>query len=75
MTKAVKTGLSISGAVTAASSLDVSGDVAVNTNKFNVTASSGDVAVAGTISIQGHKVYIQSSTPASPAAGDVWIWY
>lgn len=35
----------------------------------------GGLAVDGTISTQGHKIFIQSSTPGSPAAGDVWIWY
>jgi len=33
--------------------LDVAGNVAVNTNKFNITASSGDTAIAGTLGVQG----------------------
>lgn len=33
--------------------LNVTGNVSVNTNKFNVTASSGDTAIAGTLGIQG----------------------
>jgi hypothetical protein len=161
MTRAFKTGVSIDGAVTAASTLGVTGDLSVNTNKFNVTASSGNTSIAGTLSVaqtnginlnaigggglrgtttdnylwttnnveltswygigfvnlsttgpvpqneagaiinvrsgevaarnslytggtltaigtlstQGHKIFIQSTTPSSPAAGDVWIWY
>jgi hypothetical protein len=34
-----------------------------------------NLTVSGTISIQGRKVSIQATEPASPAAGDVWIWY
>jgi hypothetical protein len=33
--------------------LNITGDVAVNTNKFNVTASSGNVAAAGSMAIGG----------------------
>lgn len=33
--------------------LDVTGDFAVNTNKFNVTASSGDTTIAGTLGVTG----------------------
>lgn len=41
------TTLDASGAVT------IGGDVAVNTNKFNVTASNGNTAVAGTLDVTG----------------------
>ena len=34
--------------------LNVTGDVAINTNKFNVTASSGDTAIAGTLGVTGN---------------------
>jgi hypothetical protein len=34
-----------------------------------------DLTVSGTISTQGKRIFIQSGTPASPVAGDVWIWY
>jgi hypothetical protein len=40
-------------AVTVTRNLNVTGDVAVNTNKFNVTASSGNVAAAGSVAIGG----------------------
>ena len=45
--------LSASGAVTASSTLAVTGNVAVNTNKFNVTAASGNTTVAGTLGVTG----------------------
>ena len=41
------------GAATLGSTLGVTGDVAVNTNKFNVTASSGNTIVAGTLGVTG----------------------
>lgn len=48
----LQVGGTISG-VAAAGSIKASGDFAVNTNKFNVTASSGDTTVAGTLSVTG----------------------
>ena len=48
------TGLvSITKAATVAGTLAVTGDVSVNTNKFNVTAASGNTAIAGTLSVTG----------------------
>jgi len=41
--------LGVTGAVTLSSTLAVTGNVSVNTNKFNVTASNGNVASAGSI--------------------------
>jgi hypothetical protein len=38
-------------------------------------STTGTLAATGTISTQAHKIFIQSGTPSSPAAGDVWIWY
>lgn len=40
-------------AVTMASTLAVAGNLAVNTDKFNVTASSGNTAIAGTLAVSG----------------------
>jgi hypothetical protein len=40
-------------AVAVTRALNVTGDVAVNTNKFNVTASSGNVTAAGSVAIGG----------------------
>lgn len=41
--------LAVTGAATFSSTVGITGNVAVNTNKFNVTASSGNVASAGSI--------------------------
>ena len=41
--------LGVTGATTLASSLGVTGDVAVNTNKFTVSALNGNTAIAGTL--------------------------
>lgn len=45
--------LSASGNATIGGTLGVTGDVAVNTNKFNVTASSGNTSIAGTLGVTG----------------------
>ncbi|MBI3418623.1 MAG: DUF2793 domain-containing protein [Proteobacteria bacterium] len=45
--------ITLSNAATAASTLGVTGNFAVNTNKFNVTASSGNTTVAGTLGVTG----------------------
>jgi hypothetical protein len=49
----VATILSVSGATTLSSTLGVTGDFAVNTNKFNVTASNGNTTIAGTLGVTG----------------------
>jgi hypothetical protein len=43
----------VTGNTTIAGTLGVTGDVAINTNKFNVTASSGNTAIAGTLGVTG----------------------
>lgn len=45
--------LTISGAAILSSSLAVTGDVAINTNKFTVTAASGNTLIAGTLGVTG----------------------
>jgi hypothetical protein len=45
--------LGVTGATNLSSTLDVAGDFAVNVNKFNVTASSGNTAIAGTLNVSG----------------------
>ena len=52
-TLAVSSTSAFTGAVTMASTLGVTGNVAVNTNKFAVTASSGNTAIAGTLAVTG----------------------
>jgi hypothetical protein len=46
-------GASTLGATTVGGTLGVSGDVAVNTNKFTVAASSGNTVIAGTLGVTG----------------------
>lgn len=57
-------GITLTTAVTASSTLNAVGNFSVNTNKFNVTASSGDTTVAGTLGVTG----IASFTAAIRAA-------
>ena len=45
--------LGVTGAVTLASTLAVTGNVAVNTDKFTVTAATGNTVVAGTLAVTG----------------------
>lgn len=46
--------LAVSGNETVGGTLGVAGDVAVNTNKFNITASSGNTSIAGTLGVTGN---------------------
>ena len=67
---------------TFSSTLGVTGDFSINTNKFNVTASSGDTSIAGTLTVTGTPTfsttgYMQlpkgtdAQRPGSPASGMV----
>jgi hypothetical protein len=55
--------LAVTGATTLSSTLGVTGDVAVNTDKFKITASSGNTEIAGTLKVAG----------GSPGAGKVLV--
>ena len=55
--------LAVTGATNLSSTLGVTGDVAVNTDKFKITASSGNTEIAGTLKIAG----------GSPGAGKVLV--
>lgn len=46
--------LGVTGATSLSSTLGVTGDVSVNTNKFNITASSGNTTIAGTLGVTGN---------------------
>ena len=59
-------GASIAGDSLITGILDVSGNLSVNTNKFNVTASSGDTTIAGTLAVSGNTL-IGPSTNSSTA--------
>lgn len=52
------TTLAASGATTLSSTLAVTGNVAVNTNKFNITAASGNTTVAGTLGVTGLSTFV-----------------
>ena len=55
--------LAVTGATTLSSTLGVTGDVAVSTDKFKITASSGNTEIAGTLKIAG----------GSPGAGKLLV--
>ena len=60
----------MTGATTLSSTLGVIGDVSVNTNKFNVTASSGNTTIAGTLGVTGNTTidgvtYLDDDTTAN----------
>ena len=45
--------VAITGNETVGGTLGVTGDVAINTNKFNITATSGNTTIAGTLGVTG----------------------
>jgi hypothetical protein len=53
VTGAVALASTLTAGATTLASLGVTGDVAVNTNRFNVTASNGNTAIAGTLGVTG----------------------
>ena len=71
MTVGATTGtLTLRNATTAVSgALNVTGNVSVNTNKFNVTASSGDVTMAGDLTVTGGQLTVGTSQVVSDSAG------
>ena len=62
--------VAITGNETVGGTLNVTGDVAINTNKFNVTASSGNTTIAGTLGVTGNTTidgvtYLDDDTTAN----------
>ena len=60
----------ITGNQTVGGTLSVTGDVEINTNKFNVTASSGNTTIAGTLLVAGNTtvngvIYADDNTTAN----------
>lgn len=49
--------LGATAAVTFGSTLALTGNLNINTNKFNVTAASGNTAIAGTLGVTGHVTF------------------
>jgi hypothetical protein len=60
------TGISVTGTFSASGTGAVTGDFAINTNKFTVTAASGNTAVAGTLAVTG----ASTLTGATAVTGD-----
>lgn len=55
------------------STLSVTGDVAVNTNKFNVTAASGNTAIAGTANVVGNFSIATNKFNVTAASGNTTV--
>ena len=62
------TNVNTSGTITAGG-LSVSGNVAVNTNKFNVTAANGNTSVAGTLDVTGATTLSSATVNGKVIAG------
>jgi len=61
--------LNVTGATTLSDILGVTGDVAVNTNKFNVTASSGNTLIAGTLGVTGVETITNTTDATNSTSG------
>lgn len=72
--------MSIDGAALLSSTLGLAGDFAINTNKFNVAASTGDTDVAGTLDVAGLGTFANGVAGINNYAGkhlewsEEWIW-
>ena len=62
------TNVKTSGTITSAG-LAVSGDVAVNTNKFTITAATGNTSVAGTLAVTGATTFSSATVNGKLIAG------
>lgn len=65
--------LGVTGAATLASTLAVTGNVAVNTNKFAVTAASGNTTVAGTLGVTGDVAVNTNKFTVAAASGNTVV--
>lgn len=61
--------LSVTGNLSVPGTLSSTGDFSVNTNKFNVTASSGNTSVAGTLGVTGATSLSSLSTSGAATVG------
>lgn len=61
--------LAVTGAATLGATLAVTGNVAVNTDKFTVAASSGNTAVAGTLAVAGAASFAAAALSAGATGG------
>lgn len=63
----------ITGALTVSTTLAVTGNFTVNTNKFTVTASSGDTLVAGVLSVTGNIAVNTNKFTVTAASGNTAV--
>ena len=67
------------GAITSTGAADIAGNFAINTNKFNVTASSGNTTIAGTLGVTGdvsintNKFNVTASSGNTTVAGTLGV--
>jgi len=69
----VGTTLGVSGNTTIAGTLGLTGDLAINTNKFNVTAASGNTTVAGTLGVTSDVAVNTNKFNITAASGNTLI--
>lgn len=72
-TVTVPVAFAVTGATTLSSSLALTGDLAINTNKFTVTASSGNTLIAGTASITGDVAVNTNKFTVAASSGNTAI--
>lgn len=67
------TTLDVSGAATLGATLALTGNLAINTNKFTVAASSGNTVVAGTLGVTGNVAVNTNKFNVTAASGNTAI--
>jgi hypothetical protein len=65
--------LGVGASATIGNTLAVTGDVSVNTNKFNVTALSGNTAIAGTLGVAGNVAVATNKFTIAAGSGDTVV--
>lgn len=65
--------LNVTGATNLSSTLGVTGDVAINTNKFNITATSGNTIIAGTLGVTGDVAVNTNKFNVTASSGNTTI--
>lgn len=65
--------LGVTGSTSLSNTLGVIGDVSVNTNKFNITASSGNTSIAGTLGVTGDVAINTNKFNVTASSGNTTI--
>lgn len=65
--------VAITGNETVGGTLGITGDVSVNTNKFNITASSGNTSIAGTLGVTGDVAINTNKFNVTASSGNTTI--